>query len=231
MNRRRGLRDLLLCLAFLAGLPALPAPGAETTDRWEETIRQFEQSDREKFPEPGVIVFIGSSSIRAWETLQEDFAPLKVINRGFGGSEIKDADKYASRIAIPYKPSRVVLYAGDNDIAGGNTAETVLADFKDFAGVVHGALPEVPVYFISIKPSLARWNLWPEMKKANRLVEKYCGETRGAEYIDIASAMLGEDGSPRKDIFIEDGLHLNAAGYKIWTAIIKPRLEKPVGQK
>lgn len=231
MNRRRCLRNLLLCLAFLAGFPALPAPGAETTDRWEETIRQFEQLDREKFPEPGVIVFTGSSSIAGWKTLKEDFAPIEVVNRGFGGSEIKDATKYASRIVIPYKPGRVVLYAGDNDIAGGKTAETVLADFKDFAGVIHGTLPGVPVYFISIKPSLLRWKLWPEMKKANRLIAGFCGKNKGLEYLDVASAMLGEDGTPRKDIFLEDGLHLNAAGNNIWTAIIKPRLEKPVEKK
>ena len=231
MNRRRCLRNFLLGLVFLTGFPPLPAWGAETTDRWEETIRQFEQSDREKFPEPGVIVFIGSSSIRAWETLQEDLAPLKVLNRGFGGSEIRNSVKYAPRIVIPCKPSRVLLYAGDNDIAGGKSAETVLADFKEFTGVIHAALPEVPVYFISIKPSLARWKLWPEMKRANRLVEKYCAETPEVEYLDVASAMLGEDGTPRKDIFVEDGLHLNAAGYKIWTAIIKPRLEKTLEEK
>lgn len=231
MNRRRCLRNFLLGLVFLAGFSPLPARGAETPDRWEETIRRSEQSDREKFPEPGVIVFIGSSSIRAWETLQEDLAPLKVLNRGFGGSEIRNSVKYAPRIVIPYKPSRVLLYAGDNDIAGGKSAETVLADFKEFTGAIHAALPEVPVYFISIKPSLARWKLWPEMKRANRLVESYCGEARGVEYIDAASAMLGEDGTPRKDIFVEDGLHLNAAGYKIWTAIIKPQLEKNLEEK
>src|SRR5688500_6860726 len=126
---------------------------------FEKEIRAFEEADRREAPPRGTVLFVGSSSIRMWKTLEKDFPKLTVINRGFGGSTIRDSIRYAERIVIPYQPKRIVLYAGDNDIAQGKTAEQVFADFKEFVTTVRGKLPGVRVDFIAIKPSIKRWGM------------------------------------------------------------------------
>jgi len=222
------MRRRLFLLAALVACALIPNRLAAAGDKWEKTISAFEAQDREAMPKPGVIVFVGSSSIRGWRSLAEDFAPLAVVNRGFGGSQIEDAVRYAERIVIPYKPSRVVIYSGDNDIWAGKTPETVAADFGEFVTKVRPALPAVPVYFIAIKPSISRWSVWPEMKKANELVKKFAAKTPGVEYIDIVNPMLGAEGRPRPELFAEDGLHLNEAGYELWTSVVSPFLTEQV---
>ena len=237
MEKLKVRRRLFGAAVFLLAAVQVPAylsasqTKADPADRWEETIRRFEARDKEHFPEPGAIVFIGSSSIRGWHSLAEDFSPLNVINRGFGGSQTSDALRYADRIVIPYKPSRIVLYEGDNDIAAGKTPETVAEDFKKFVEKIHRALPGTPICFIAIKPSLRRWAMWEKMKEANRLVSEFCKDSKALEYIDVATPMLGPGGTPRPELFQEDGLHLNPEGYRLWTSLVEPFLLKPAGMK
>lgn len=193
---------------------------------WESSIVAFEQADRESPPEAGAIVFTGSSSIRRWSSLAEDMDPLPVLNRGFGGSHIAHVNHYADRIVVPYAPAAVVLYAGDNDLASGGekTPESVLADFRRFVGIVHEADPDTPVFFLSIKPSLLRWDRWPVMREANARISDFAADTEAVEYLDVATPMLGEDGEPRPELFALDGLHLSDEGYALWTGIVKPAL-------
>lgn len=193
--------------------------------RWEETIAAFEKADRENPPSAGSVLFVGSSSVRMWKSLVEDMAPLPVINRGFGGSKIDDCVHFAERIVTPYRPSAILLYAGDNDIAAGNEPERLLADFKRFVDAVRKTMPDTPVYFLSVKPSISRWNMWPSMKRANALIERYTIEQPHLAYIDVSTPMLESAGSVRKDLFLDDGLHMNGDGYALWTAIVRPRLE------
>ncbi len=140
--------------------------------RYEEAIREFEEADKIHFPSQGVIVFAGSSSIKLWKTLAEDFIPFNVINRGFGGSQTSDLLYYADRIIIPYKPGIVVVYEGDNDISAGKTSEMVYDDFKLLVKKIHESLPETVIMYITIKPSIRRWALWDKMDKANKLVNR-----------------------------------------------------------
>ena len=193
---------------------------------WEAAIDSYEELDRANPPDPGAILFTGSSSIRLWDSLAEDMAPLRVLNRGFGGSHIDHVSHFAKRIVLPYRPRAVVLYAGDNDLAqgSGKTPASVLADFQHFVGLVHAALPDTPVYFVAIKPSLARWDRWPEMSRANAQIEEWAATTGGVEYFDIAASMLGASGEPRGELFIFDGLHLSDEGYEVWTGVIRPVL-------
>ena len=161
-----------------------------------------------------------------WKTLAEDFQEYKVINRGFGGSQIIDSVAFADRIVIPYKPRMILLYAGDNDIAAGKSPEEVLADFKAFTRKVCPILSETKVAFISIKPSPSRWQFAEKIKAANRLIEDFCKQDERLIYIDVFNPMLGADGKPRPELFVEDMLHLNHKGYGLWTATIRPRLKK-----
>ncbi len=210
---------------MLIGLTTLLAvfPVIAEESRWEKTIQGFEQRDREQAPPNGEIVFVGSSSIRFWDT-DEYFPDLKVINRGFGGSQVADSVAYAHRIVIPYAPRIVVLYAGDNDIAGRKSADDVLRDTKEFIRIVHEALPDARIGYVAIKPSLARWKLVEEMRAANAKIKAFTEKDERLFFVDIDTPMLGEDGKPRKELFVKDGLHLSPEGYELWTGIIRPQL-------
>lgn len=152
--------------------------------------------------------------------------PLDVVNRGFGGSQIAEVNEYAPRIVLPYRPRAVVLYAGDNDLAGRSpkSPEQVFGDFQQFVKIVHAQLPETWIYFISIKPSIQRWGNWPNFKRANEMIASFIRTQPRAEFIDVGEAMLDGQGQPRRELFREDGLHMNARGYAVWTSIVKPVL-------
>lgn len=200
------------------------APATDQVNRWESDIVAFEEADRQNPPAPGGTLFIGSSSIRGWRTLEEDFPDRAVINRGFGGSTLADSIAFVDRIVLPYRPAAVVLYAGDNDINGGLSPEQVADDFRTFASLIHEALPQTRILFISIKPSPARWQHQPRFEAANRLVEQYAAMDERITYVDIVTPMLGEDGQPRPELYQADRLHLTPAGYAIWTQTLRPLL-------
>src|SRR5690348_16017744 len=191
-------------------------------DRFESEIRAFEDSDRVIPPRPGGVVFVGSSSIRLWPDLHADFPGINVIQRGFGGSRLDEVVNYAPRIVLPYKPSLIVLYAGDNDLAEGRTPEQILSDYKAFVAIVRTALPETRIAYIAIKPSGDRWALVDKMRTANSLVRNYVAGDPKLTYVDVFTPMLGAEGKPREELFREDRLHMNARGYAIWRDLLSP---------
>ncbi len=192
-------------------------------DRWEKDIQAFEKRDRESPPPQGEILFMGSSTIRMWKT-QESFPDLKVINRGFGGSQIADSLRYADRIALPYKPRIIVFYAATNDLSAGKTPEQVLEDWKAFVKKIHDALPQTRIVFIAIKPTVRRWSIRDSQKRVNELVAEHVKGEKRLAFVDTASAFVGDDGQPRADLLLKDGLHLNPEGYKVLTALVRPYL-------
>ncbi len=217
-------------LMFMVGLAAcwLGAPcradEKPASARWESAIAAFEKQDREKPPAKHGIVFVGSSSIRFWN-LKKSFPDLEAINRGFGGSELADSVYYAQRLVLKHEPRLVVLYAGDNDIGNGKSPEKVAENFRAFVKVVHQALPDTKILYLSIKPSILRWKLWPKIQEANALIEKHCKEEKGVTFLDMSQGMLGEDGKPRRELFRSDGLHLNDKGYALWASLLAPHLK------
>jgi len=191
---------------------------------WEQDIQKFEAADKANPPKPGAIVFIGSSSIEHWKDVASDFPDKRVLNRGFGGSRIADSTYYAGRFIVPYKPSMVVFYAGDNDINDGHSAQQVFDDYVAFVARVRKDLPATPIAYISIKPSPSRAKLLPVMREANAKVRAYAATHPHLIYIDVASKMLDAGGQPRAELFLEDRLHMNRAGYDLWRGIIAPFL-------
>jgi lysophospholipase L1-like esterase len=157
--------------------------------------------------------------------------PLDAINRGFGGSEFSDLDQYANRIVIAYRPRAVVVYEGDNDLAEGSskTPEMVASDFRKFVQTIHAALPDTWIYILAIKPSKLRWNEWPRMKAANKLMQEYAATQERVQYIDIATPMFDANGNLPRDLFKSDGLHPTPKLYAMWTSIIKPILIQHFG--
>jgi lysophospholipase L1-like esterase len=220
------LRARFAALFLLLASSAIAFAQDASTDPWETEIAHFEAADRAAPPQPGGVVFVGSSSIRMWSTLADDFPGTRVLNRGFGGSRIADATRHAARIVLPYRPRLVVLYAGDNDLAEGRTPRQVLADVEAFVATVHRETQATPVVFVSIKPSPARAALLPAMREANALVRGYARRTRGVRYVDVFAPMLDADGAPRAELFGPDRLHMNSRGYALWTRIIAPELHR-----
>lgn len=194
-------------------------------DRWEKDIAAFEASDRVSPPPRGEIVFVGSSSIVRWDTAGS-FPDLKVINRGFGGSELADAVRYADRIVIPYRPRLVVVYAGDNDIMG-TTSEQIVIAFEQFVRAVHAKLPSTHIVYIGIKPSLLRWAQVDRMRAANVMIEQFCERDDRLAFVDVDHAMLGWDEKPRPELYQQDGLHLTPAGYHILNTLVRPFIAPP----
>jgi lysophospholipase L1-like esterase len=193
---------------------------------WRAAIEQFVADDSAHPPPQHAVLFVGSSSIRMWTTLARDFPGVPTINRGFGGSAVADSTHYADRIIIPYRPRVIVMYAGDNDIEEGCTPRQVLDEFEAFVARVRRELPNVAIVYISIKPSPARWSLWPQMREANREIARWAGSRKRVTFVDVAPGMLGSDGKPRANLFREDGLHLARAGYAIWIAALEPVLAR-----
>jgi lysophospholipase L1-like esterase len=211
----------IVAAAFLSASAAAQQPAAP--DRWEKDIAAFEAADRVSPPRPGGIVFVGSSSIRRWDTAAS-FPDLQIINRGFGGAELADAVRYADRIIIPYQPRLVVVYAGDNDISMGKLSEQVVVEAERLVSRVRAKLPDARFVFIGLKPSILRWTQVDRMRATNVMLRAFCERDDRIAYVDVDGPLLGWDEKPRRELFVEDGLHLSAEGYKLWTILVRPFL-------
>ncbi len=199
-------------------------PDPVSSAEWASEMARFAELDSATPPPAHPIVFTGSSSIRLWSSLAADFPAQPVLNRGFGGSQIRDATWFADELVVRYRPHQVVVYAGDNDIDAGRTPEQVLADFHGFVARVRRDLPDVPIAWIAIKPSLARISQIDAQRRANALVEDAAAEMDKVAFVDVFTPMLDDNGNPRPKLFIDDGLHLSPSGYALWRQILAPFL-------
>lgn len=217
--------------ALLTASAAEEAPYGDPK-RFESAVCAFEAHEAKAPPPKGAIVCAGSSSIRGWhKTIAEDLAPLEVVPRGFGGSNMNDLLHYLDRLVIPHAPKGVVIYEGDNDVAQGVPPAVIRDAFVAVAKNLRNALPDVRIYFLSIKPSVARWSLWPQMQEANALIEAVCDTDDALVYVDVSTPMLDEDSQVRPELFLADNLHMNREGYRIWRDVLKPILLRDFGAK
>jgi len=226
---------LLAAASFdVAAASAPPAAGASPAlvaspaapSRWQAAFDRFAADDALHPHPPGGVLFVGSSSIRLWNDLEDQFGNLPVvIKRGFGGSQLSDCVKHLSRLVLHYQPKTVLVYAGDNDLAAGIAPQDVLRRFVAFVDGVRAALLDTRIAYISIKPSPARVALLPEIRATNTLIRDYADHASNVDYIDVYTPMLGADGLPRRELFRGDALHLNADGYALWKRVIAPHLD------
>jgi len=188
---------------------------------FESEIQAFDHSPAP----PGAHVFYGSSSIRLWENIGASFPGLPVVNRGFGGSTLAECLDLLPRIILPLRPATLILYAADNDLDQGASPEHAHYLFTQFIGRIREHYPALPIAFIAIKPSPARfWNI-SNIRRANDLIQAAAADSPGVTYLDLFPAMLSPAGGSRPDLFTDDGLHMNAAGYDLWTARVRAWLE------
>ncbi|MCD9028902.1 GDSL-type esterase/lipase family protein [Luteimonas sp. BDR2-5] len=191
---------------------------------WARDMARFAAEDAATPPPERPVVFTGSSSVRMWTTLAQDFSDVPVLNRGFGGSQVRDAVWYADEIAVRYRPRQIVLYAGDNDIDAGRTPQQVLADTRAFVARVRRDLPGTSIALLAIKPSPLREGSLDAQRTANDAIRDWAATQKNVAFIDVFTPMLDADGRPRGSLFLEDRLHLNADGYALWRGIVEPYL-------
>ena len=223
----RGRTTLLIGIACASAIWAQEPMRKSFGDpaRFEKTISAFEAADKLAPPPKGAILCTGSSSMRGWHhRIADDLASLTVIARGFGGSNYYDVLHYADRVVLAYQPRAVLLYEGDNDVAAGIPAAQIHETFQALVARLRGRLPELRIYVIGAKPSIRRWQKWPQMVAANALVRATCDADPALTYIDVSASMMDAYGMPRAEIFVADSLHMNDAGYDAWTVAVAPVL-------
>ena len=197
-----------------------PAP-----ERFASAIAEFQAADAANPPPKGAIVCTGSSSMRMWHPrIKDDLPGLTLLPRGFGGSHYTDLIYYLEALVFKYQPRALLLYEGDNDAKHGKTPERIFQDFKFLVEQCREQVPDLRLYIIGSKPSVARWAIAEQMQRNNAMIQDYCRAKPGFTYIDVWPQLLDGNGQVRPELFMEDELHLNSAGYDRWTAAIAPVL-------
>ncbi len=210
---------LLVLLLFMALVPVTGQP-------FVNDIAVFKKKDTAAFPPKKAILFIGSSSFTLWKDIQDYFPQHTILNRGFGGSSLTDLLRYKQDIIFPYEPRQIVIYCGENDLAGSDTvtASMVLERFRQLFTDIRNYSPAMPVAYVAMKPSPSRAHLKTKVEQANTLIQSFLNQQKNTVFIDVYQAMLNEHGLPMADIFLADNLHMNKKGYAIWQKLIAPHL-------
>lgn len=217
---------LFLGLVVFVASVAGGLTGAEALNpRWDDAISGIEAREKSRPLAEGGILFTGSSSIRLWKTLAADFPGVALANRGFGGSQISDLIGYFDRVILPGRPRQIVIYSGTNDLNAGESPAQVLADFATLCGMIARSLPGTKIALIGAAPNPARWEQRKAQQRFNAAAAAYCARM-GYAYIDVWTPMMGEDQLPSRDIYVDDQLHMNEAGYVMWREIVGPYLDR-----
>ena len=216
------IRKFNFCVLFLFAALSL---SAQEPIRFQDEVNKLIAGDS-AVSKKNIILFIGSSTIRFWKDLNTTFPDRNILNRGFGGSEMSDLIKYVDKLVVPYHPKKIFIYEGDNDIGYGKNPDDVLKQANQLLLLIREKLPKrTQVFFISPKPSIARWQLKDKYEYYNRELEKWTKQQKKVIFIDVWKPMLDTDGNVMKDLFIGDGLHMNSKGYEIWAKVIGPYIK------
>ena len=187
---------------------------------YEDEVKRLE-SDGLKNGFGADTIFYGSSTMRLWTSLYTDFESLKPVNLGFGGSTLAACVWFFERIMTNYHPKKLVVYAGDNDLGDGRHPEEVFIFFQQLVVKANKQFGDIPCYFVSLKPSISRWNMVDQFKFTNNLIEteivKYYANWH---FIDVFKQMIDAQGRPKKEYFVSDGLHLSEKGYQLWKEVL-----------
>jgi lysophospholipase L1-like esterase len=196
-------------------------------DRFEAQVRAYAAADRVAPPAPGAILLAGDSQFFRWKTLAEDLPGYRIVNRGIDSFQLHDLIRHADRVVLPHEPRLIILHVGGNDIHNGKTPAKLLTEFQAFVALVRATLPDVPIVFSSITPGPGRWDEAPQRQEANRVIKGYVVTQPGLLFLDLWDAMLTPTGQPREDLWTEDRIHPNHAGYLLRVEIMRPLLGAP----
>jgi lysophospholipase L1-like esterase len=217
-------------LALVGALVMVAEAGAQSPElaaKFEQKVAEYAAADRATPPPQGAILFAGDSQFYRWKSIHEDLAGYTLINRGIDSFQFRDLIHYVDRLVTPYAPRLIVLHVGGNDVHNGRTPAQVLEDFRTFVKLVHAKLPAVSIVYSSITPGPGRWDEAPQRRETNRVIREYVATQPDLGFIDLWDAMLTPDGKPRDDIWVEDRVHPNHAGYLIRVQLTRPFLGAP----
>jgi len=218
------------CLALVAALVLAGESNAQNADpdhRFEKNVLAYEASDKALAPPQGAILLTGDSQFFRWKTLREDLPEYTIINRGVDSFQLTDLLHFTDRLVLPYRPRLIILHVGGNDVHNGRDAGQVLADFQAFVAKVHARLPGVPIAFTSLTPGPGRWDEAARRTETNRVIKDYITHQPNLHFIDLWDAMLTPEGKPRDDLWVDDRVHPNHAGYLLRVKIMRPLLGEP----
>jgi lysophospholipase L1-like esterase len=217
------MKIFFVSMLFLFVVLVTNAQSKEPFPFWNE-VQKFKTADSAAFPASNQILLIGSSSFTLWKDVQTYFPDRKILNRAFGGSTLADVIRYRYDVIFPYQPKQIVIYCGENDFASSDTVtvELVMQRFTTLFNFIRAKYKNVPVAYVSMKPSPSRVHLLDKYKEANQKIKSFLATKPNTKFVDVYNAMLNEQGEPMPDIFLKDNLHMNAKGYAIW----KTKLEK-----
>ena len=212
------MKKLILLLSILF----ISANTIAQENQFTNEIKAFRKQDSIQKPNDGMLLFIGSSSFRLWKDVKSDFNNSNILNRAFGGATLLDLIYFQNDVVLKYKPKKIFIYCGENDIASSEkvTPKMVFKRYKTFYKTLRKQFPETPIIFVSLKPAISRWQMNDRMKATNKLISQFMEGKKNATFVNIWDDML-ENGEPKKDIYIQDNLHMNAKGYAIWVEKMK----------
>ncbi|WP_439481150.1 SGNH/GDSL hydrolase family protein [Cyclobacterium plantarum] len=205
----------LFLLYFISNSLAFAQDPTRFSDQVSQISKDYPVSDYQS-----LVVFTGSSTIRMWKSLQQDFPGERIVNAGFGGSQASDLLHYLDELVLDYKPEKVFIYEGDNDISAGKSTEEIITTYNLIVEQIENESPNTEIVLISAKPSVARWNLADEYIALNAAMKKYARGKKKVKYADLWKPMLNSEKKPMEDIFLKDNLHMNEKGYAIWAKTI-----------
>lgn len=237
LRRRNGLRLILpaICL-FIMILPAFPTAAREAAPEpekqaekpwvFESAVARYEEEAKKDPPPEGCTLFVGSSTWTIWgKGVSKDFPDWKAVNRGFGGSTIPDLLRAMDRIILPCNPDRVLFFCGTNDLAGGTPPQRVFENFETFLQRLWEARPDAKVFYVPAAHAPSRERIWEKTDTYNGLVKKLAETEKRVIYVDTLSAMKNADGTTKEELYLNDRLHMNRAGYEVWIPILKSAVE------
>lgn len=212
-----------LALLIITGLHFQAS--AQDPLRFQKEVDQIHEKYPPHVQRDNLVLFTGSSSIKMWKDIESDFPDHEVINAGFGGSQTFELLHYVNELILDYKPSKVFIYEGDNDVSSGKSSTQIILTMHELVTAIHEALPETEILLISAKPSISRWHLKDEYMDLNQHLEEYSQLFDYVQYVNIWDTMLNAEGSPKAEIFLEDKLHMNRAGYDLWAEVVKKYMD------
>ena len=231
--RERVVRAVMTIGIAVAGVAALGAQASSAqgtgsaVNRFEPNVAAYEAADKAAPPPVGAILLVGDSQFYRWKTLADDLPGYTVVNRGIDSFQASDLAYFAERLVYPYNPRFIVTHVGGNDVNNGRTPAQILADFRTFVAKVRARYPGVPIAFSSTTPGPGRWTQAAERVATNTRVAEYVATQRNLHFIDLWQAMLTKDGQPREELWVEDRIHPNQAGYRIRVETRRPLLGPP----
>jgi lysophospholipase L1-like esterase len=195
--------------------------------RFAAKVAEYEAEDRAHPPPKGAILFAGDSQFYRWKTIHEDLPGYTLINRGIDSFQLEHLIQFVDRLVLPYEPRLIVLHVGGNDVHNGKTPERVLADFRTLVTKIRAKYPQVRIVYSSLTPGPGRWDEAPQRVATNKILRDYIATRPDLGFIDLWNAMLTKDGKPREDLWVEDRVHPNHAGYLLRVELTKPFLGPP----